>query len=343
VTCHGRASILVAAFVVALACSLSAAAPARVGADTAFREVAILKGDVRVQSDGVRFVLIRSREDPPWVFDTLAGRSFQPTPPFPDCQFVHVAGGVVLWRCVSPRYMLTDLATGAAREPAGWAAVEAMESPYSFCGVHRIGRYWLQGDCGGTLGPRSDPFYLNHRTGLLRGHPSGLPYLYHPLIDLDYAGLVRQVCAPLKLRDFDGYAPPLAFELRILDVYAPPFGLELRIRLGAYDEKVKEIRLRRCDHKRAELLSRCRSGECVAPRLGSRYATWGEDERVFAYLPRIRRRVLVGRAPAELHGSRRRTLDVEHTCNHVFAEWSRRLYVARFKPRRGAPPCQAGS
>ena len=147
------------------------------------------------------------------------------------------------------------------------------------------------------------------------------------MIDLDYAGLLRSRCAPLN---------PAT-----LDPYLPPFGLDLRLRFvgGARDEIVTEIRLRRCGRKRAELLSRCRSGECVAPRLGRRYVTWGEDERVLAYMPRSRRRVLVGRAPAELHGSSRHTLDVEHTCNRVFAEWSRTLYVARLEPRQGAPRC----
>jgi len=60
---------------------------------------------------------------------------------------------------------------------------------------------------------------------------------------------------------------------------------------------------------------------------------------VFAYLPRIRRRVLVGRAPAALRPLPGE-LKVAHTCNRVYAQWSNTLYVARFEPRRGAPRCQ---
>ena len=281
-----------------------------------------------MRGDGVRFVWIQSTTGPPWVFDTLAGRSFQPPPPFPDCHPVHVAGGVVLWRCLSAGVpLVTYLATGATREPAGWAAVEATETPYSNCDADRIGRHWLQYTCRALMGGDPSPEYLNHRTGAGGALPDGT-YLGSPLIDFDYAGLVRPPCAPL--------------DPTRLEPYLPPFGLEFKLRPvdDVRDEIVTQIRLRRCGRERAEILSRCRSGECVAPRLGSRYVTWGEDERVLAYLPRIHRRVLVGRAPAELRGSQRRTLDVEHTCNRVFAEWSRRLYVARFKPRRGTPPCQ---
>lgn len=90
-----------------------------------------------------------------------------------------------------------------------------------------------------------------------------------------------------------------------------------------------------------ERLSGCRFALCVTPQLGSRYVTWGQDESVFAYLPRIHQQVLVGRAPEELlaYGP---PVAVAHTCNRVFAQWSHSVYVARFEPRRGAPPCQAG-
>jgi hypothetical protein len=57
---------------------------------------------------------------------------------------------------------------------------------------------------------------------------------------------------------------------------------------------------------------------------------------------RGRRRVLVAPAPA---GSRifERPVDVVHTCDRVFAQWTDALYVARFEPPRGAPPCQTRS
>jgi hypothetical protein len=67
--------------------------------------------------------------------------------------------------------------------------------------------------------------------------------------------------------------------------------------------------------------------------------TWGEQRRVYAYLPGIRRRVLLGRFGGEL--VRRRRLIIAHTCNRVFVRWGFSVYVRRFEPRRGAPPCQS--
>jgi hypothetical protein len=146
-----------------------------------------------------------------------------------------------------------------------------------------------------------------------------------PFLDLNYKGLVRHACRPLER--------PAVTE------FLPPFGLE---------EFGERLRLRRCGRERGETLSRCRSAICVTPQLGSRYVTWGEGDLVFAYLPRIRRRVLIGRAPAELDAY---TLPraVVHTCNRVFVQWpgtafgaKYSVYLARFEPRRGAPPCQTG-
>jgi hypothetical protein len=94
--------------------------------------------------------------------------------------------------------------------------------------------------------------------------------------------------------------------------------------------------LRRCGKKRAEILDQCFIRICRTPQLGSRYVTWGEDQRVYAYLPRIRRRLLIGRTPAYF-------LSVAHTCNQIFALSPRTntVYAARFEPARGAPPCQS--
>jgi hypothetical protein len=139
----------------------------------------------------------------PWVFDTLARKRFRLTPPFPNCRFGNVGGGVVLWFCPSlTRPLISDLATGGAREPAGWAAVEAMERPpppdYYNCSAYGIGRYWLQGECRGFGGGGGDPFYLNHRTGRLMTHNAGGFNAYDPRINLDYQGLVTPRCVPLR-------------------------------------------------------------------------------------------------------------------------------------------------
>lgn len=140
-----------------------------------------------------------------WVFDTLGQRRFRATTSSPDCQPGDVGGGVALWHCDNGP-VLTDLATSAARQPAGWAGVEAMEDPYTACGARLVGRYWLEGDRRGALGPRGDPFFLNHRTGFLNHRTGrlippraeGVCYAYDPSINLDYAGSPPRCTTPRK-------------------------------------------------------------------------------------------------------------------------------------------------
>jgi hypothetical protein len=277
-----------------------------------------------VQSDGARFAWAKNWRNRVGdvigvlVFDTLSGRRFRLAAPAPKCFFASIGGDLAAWSCYgsSPSILLTDLLTGESRPPAGLDRVErelVQQRVWYACPALAIGRHWLQLSCGSSIGPRTW-HYLNHRSGrLTKGYdefPVGLPF-----IDLDYVDLFRRPCAPL-----DG-AP--------LTDYQPPFGLQW----GG------PIRLRRCGTQRVESLSRCLLSDCRTPQLGSRYVTWGEHKRVYAYLPRIRRRVLVGRAPADF--VRGRTLLVAHTCNRVFARWGDSVYVARFEPRRGAPACQS--
>jgi hypothetical protein len=198
-----------------------------------------------------------------------------------------------------------------------------MESEYYHCNAGGIGRRWLRVWCGAGLGPTTE-IYLNHRTGTVVEEIYARATAANWFPNLDLPDLGRNVCAPL------GRAT--------LDSYAPPFALESSVK-GDFAEILDELRLRRCGSRRAEIMSGCPDEQCVTPRLGSRYVTWGEGERVFAYLPRIRRRVLVGRAPAALRPLPGE-LQVAHTCNRVYAQWSNTLYVARFEPRRGAPRCQ---
>jgi hypothetical protein len=337
-----RAAVLAAALV-ASACLLCVGLPARASAATAFREVTV-DGDAQLlTSDGVRFVtlLVRLQGDQgdtltvPWVFDTLARRRFRPTRPSPDCHSSNVGGDVALWRCADSRYMVTDLATGAARELPGWAAVEAMKSSVfpEHCDAHRVGRYWLEGTCGGSgVGQTSDPFFLNHRTGRLMTRSAAGFDPYDPDINLDYRDLVTPRCAPVRQS--------------WLRISLPPFTLQaLRWSTGEYTYDgfaYGEIRLRRCGDQRAQIVSRCPANNCAAVQLGSLYVTWAEGNRVFAYLPRARRRVLVAPAPA---GSSiwEHPVNVVHACDRVYAQWPDALYVARFEPRRGAPPCQTRS
>jgi hypothetical protein len=310
-----------------LTCGLWAASPARSSAAAPFRELRVLydpsQGLNEFATDGVRFALIydRGSDEAPLVRDTFSARWFRPTPPLSGCAFGSSGGGVLVWSCPGPsrwRPMISELATGTVREPVGWDAIEATESQYQRCHTGPIGRRWLKVWCGAGLGPTSE-VYLNHRTGTV------LTDVFPRFLNLDLPDLGQRVCAPLG---------------RVtLSAYVPPFAL-VSSRQGEFPETVEELRLRRCDSTRAEILSRCPDVLCVTPQLGGRYVTWGEGERVFAYLPRIRRRVLVGRAPTALDGLAQ-LFRVAHTCNRAFAQWSNRLYVARFEPRRGAPPCQA--
>jgi hypothetical protein len=315
-----------AAFVAVLALSASAgAAPVSL-----FREVATGAGVEAVRSDGVRFAWGQPRgfgARAVRVFDALRGRSFRLTAPRPECRFGSIGGGVAVWSCVSPETMLlTNLSTGRSREPEGVDQVKRMAEPlYIGCSPWSIGRYWLEFTCGNGFGPGGAPYFLNHRTGGLTGDleidaeffSSGSPFF-----DVDFTGLIRPHCAPLKRAE--------------LSDYQPPFGLEQPRQTGT---RFDSIRLRRCGTRRAEILSRCQFTDCRTPQLSSGYVTWAEHKRVYAYLPSITRRVLVGRAPtAFLRG---RKLSVAHTCNRIFARWGFTIYAARFEPRRGAPPCQS--
>src|SRR5215218_6464881 len=155
------------------------------------------------------------------------------------------------------------------------------------------GGYWLEVWCGARSGGGGGPercCFLNNRTGELTSAQSTL-VAKPPLLDLDYAGLVRSLCAPLgQASDLDEYQPP--FALQTPGLWGPISG-------------AGSIRLRRCGTERAELLSRCRSRVCRTPQLGSRYVTWGEHRRVYAYVPGIRRRVPLGRFTGELVRRRR--------------------------------------
>jgi len=326
-----RASLAaVAAFLGVLALSSPAgAAPAG-----PFREVVLAKWPQYLQSDGARFAWATSspglEHGVVRVFDTLRGRSFRLEAPRPDCSFGAIGGGLAVWTCLSPHTMLlTNLSTGRSREPSGIDQVEQLEIPqYNlYCRAFAVGRYWLGFSCGNGFGPGDDPHYLNHRTGRLTDYFD--PFSAEiPFIDPDYVDLFRPYCAPLERPSDGAHAPPY-FD------YAPPFALHAP---AGTDPRMELILLRRCGTRHAEILSRCRFTDCRTPQLGSRYVTWGEHKRVYAYLPSIRRRLLVGRAPADF--VRGRKLYVAHTCKRVFAVWGNTIYAARFEPRRGAPPCQ---
>ena len=324
VTGPSRAPILTPVLV-ALVCLLPAAAPGRAGAASPFRQV-VAYTDGWIESDGVRFATIANNTGPPLVFDTRRGRRLRPAPPLPECRHGDIGGGFAVWHCPPPRRtMITNLATGRVREPAGIGQVDAMTSEYYFCVPGTVGRQWLWFFCGAGLGPRED-LVLNHHTGKIADLSRVYDGRRDPVVDLNYRGLVRYACRPL--------------EGRSLAAFSPPFGLELEPLNDPYS-RIVGLRLRRCGRERGEALGRCRFFPCVTPQLGSRYVTWGQDESVFAYLPRIHQRVLVGHAPEELlaYG---RPVAVAHTCNRVFAQWSHSVYVARLEARRGAPPCQAG-
>jgi hypothetical protein len=318
VTGLGRVVVLTAALVMC-ACPLASAA-------NPFRQV-VAYTESPIESDGVRYAWILEQRsypaNPPLVFDTLRGRRFRPVAPMPDCGNGGVGGGLILWSC-SEGPLISDLATGRSRKPVGIGRVDAMEGPYTRCGVGAIGRHWLWFSCGGAIGPQEEG-YLNHRTGEIADLSRVYGSRRTPIFDLSYEGLVRYPCRPLPGRASYALSPPFALELVREEEWASP---------------IAGLRLRRCGQKRAETLSRCSFVPCESPQLGSRYVTWGDDEGVFAYLPRIRRRVLIGRAPDEL-GGYSPVGRVVHTCNRVFAQWSYSVYVARFEPRRGAPPCQS--
>jgi hypothetical protein len=313
-----------AAFVVVLALSASAAA----APVTPFREVAVVEGAVYIGSDGARFAWATDEQQKVLrVFDTLRGRNFELTAPGPGCGFEAIGRGIAVWGCFPPETkLLTSLSTGRSRRPAGIESIEREAAePDTFCRIPAIGRYWLEYNCRGTFGPGGDVNWLNHRTGRITGGVELEDELFSPeapFVDLDHRDLFRPYCTPLGWPHF--YTPPYL-------EYAPPLAVVAYLGTGS-----DSIRLRRCGKQRAEILGRCLIRVCRTPQLGSRYVTWGEDRRVYGYLPAIKRRVLVGRSPAYF-------LSVAHTCNQIFGLSPRThtVYAARFEPARGAPPCQS--
>ena len=207
--------------------------------------------------------------------------------------------------------LVTNLSTGQSREPAG---IDGLPRVWVTCFPYSIGRYWLAVLCGGG-GSYQGPYYLNHRTGWLTREFFGEPSPGSPFIDLDHVRVARPHCAPLRRAALSDYEPPL--------------------------HSIHPTRRSGCSApgtKRAEILDRCRRTNCRTPELARRYATWGADDRVYAYLPRIRRRVLVGRVRADPGGQKAETSPTPARGSSHAGD--SRIYVARFEPRRGAPPCQ---
>jgi hypothetical protein len=155
----------------------------------------------------------------------------------------------------------------------------------------------------------------------MRGWPNPLAY-----VDLNYGPLVRPVCDVLKgdrrYPYFDGYEAPFALKLG-----------------QSSTGRVTTIRLKGCSRARGRVLSRCRYQQCIDPQLGSGYVTWGDEQRVVAYVPRTRSRVVI-RAPAEAHFYFL-PVAVAHTCNRIFAQWGSYLYTASVKRAWGSRPCPA--
>jgi hypothetical protein len=293
------------------------------GAAGSFHRVGFLDPSVyRVESDGVRYADTFSGGGSFRVFDTVRGRRFRPQPPAPGCFGSRPGGGLMLWFCIGARApLITDLATGAVRDPVGWDAVRAMDTQFSTCAANAIGLHWLEFSCGSAGGPPPDPVYLNHHTGAIRQWPNPPAY-----VDLNYRDLVRPVCDMLgrdrRYPNFDGYEAPFALKLS-------------RSEAGW----VSRIDLRRCGRTGARVLSRCRYQQCIDPQLGSGFVTWGDNQRVVAYVPRTGKRVV-------LHAPAAASFDflpiaVAHTCNRVFAQWGSYLYTANVKRGWGTRPCPA--
>jgi hypothetical protein len=295
---------------------------------TPFREEAVVEGALYIGSDGVRFAWATNEQNEVVrVFDTLRNRNFELTAPGPGCGFEAIGRGIALWSCFPPETkLLTSLSTGLSRKPVGIEPIEREAAePGVSCSAGEIGRYWLRYSCRGLFGPGGDTYWLNHRTGRITGGVELEDELFSPdapFVDLDYPDLFRTYCTPLGWPHY--YQPPYL-------EYAPPLAVVAYLGTGS-----DSIRLRRCGKKRAETLGRCLRRVCRSPQLGSRYVTWGEDRRVYAYLPTIKHRVVVGRSPAYF-------LTVAHTCDQIFALSPRinTVYAARFEPTRGAPPCQS--
>lgn len=218
--------------------------------------------------------------------------------------------------CHGPGSLLfTDLATGQTHEPVGIRQVYAMARDFEVCHTGGFGRHWVIVSCGPPIGGGGPEVvgFLNHRTGEFRR--GDYDSAESPLLDLHYEDLMLAGCGLAGLSPGNEYQPPFA------------------LLVGR-----ATVRLGRCGSGRAVLLGRCGAGACGTAQLGSGYVTWSEGRSVWAYLPRIRRRVLAGRFSGEMPG---RPVQVAHTCNRVFVRWRSSVYVARVRTRTSARPCRA--
>ena len=304
------------AVVVFLALTLVSAGP---GEAATFREVASVKIDERLMSDGVRFAAIERRSGELDFFSGDTGRRLRLRPPREACPdppqgfrrwAVRFASGLVTWTCLQEcKVMLTHLSTGISRTVPDIAALSELEGGCPWAATP--GLQWL----ALAFGSGSCCIYerwLNHRTGELRN-----PYRRRgvsPLIDLDVPRLVRKVCSPLPPRRVysDGYDPPLAIG-RVVERF-----------------EAADLLVRRCGVRRKRVISRCRPRDCVTPQLASGYVTWAQGSRVFGWFPGMGRRQIAP-TPREFGDYGFPATAVAHTCDRVFGTWQDKLYVARIR------------
>lgn len=290
-----------------------------------FKRLRLVEPYSSMGSDGVRFVFLGQTYGAvvpplPVVFDTVGHRRFRLERPEPSCFPLgsYPGSGLFLWSCVAgEKVLIGDLVTGDVREPVGWDRARAR---FPDCYPSRVGRRWLEFQCGAGSCCESAPVYLDLRTGEVNDAVRFSDY-----VDLNSARLVRPICPPLNRDPRSPY----------FDAYEPPFALEL----DPPGEPTTAVNLRRCGSELVRALSRCRYATCVNPQLSSGYVTWGDASRVIVYVPRTRRRVVL-RAPRRAIGYFLPD-SVAHTCNRIYAAWGSDLYVARVKGQWGTRPCPA--
>lgn len=279
-----------------------------------------------VRADGERYAAWESPPGTARILDVRTGRSLavelprecHPRP-YRDSGLVAVGGGQVLWQCHrrfdEPYAVLFDAATGSLHAPAGEEALLArFHAPGASTTEGRyldVGRHWLQAMTYGYHWVRLH--YLNWRTGELRDEPRSARHA----IDLDRSSLLRRICRPLgrlppDMETTESIPPFQPFH------YRPPFGLS---------EGEAAWQLQVCGRRTPRLRAPGRDDL----QLGRRVLTWSDQDVVYAYGLRSRRRW------AARIGSGNAWLSPAHAAHLLFAsvrageEWL--LYALRIPAR----------
>ena len=296
---------------IALALVCLAATPAGAAAEPAFEPVGAAAA--RTLSADARHAAFELADGSVRLYDTRTGRVTTHPRPRPDCRFVDVGGGKLLWTCGGwPIHVVVlKIRTGQVKERDVYPG-EVGGS------VTEVGTYWLKGTGSDHRGGQHTTWWslADNRLVVDRGDGAA-----RYVDDLDLPRLTRRMCSPLRKQpnpDYDldwDYAEYLPYQ------YDGGFGL--------YFDQGRWT-LDRCGRGSYALLP----AGAGAARLTAGRVTWTKGRQVAAYDAPRRRSLRWGLAQIDPAATRAR---VAHTRHAIFvatasgdADQLERVYAAPF-------------